>query len=271
MPFVERDNGRLFYEVIDLVPSWRPDRPTIVFHHGIAATREIWSGWIPALCERYRIVRFDVRGFGQSAVSEDGYRYSMAGLIDDLLAVAATGGTERFHLVGESLGGTVGLATAIAHPNRVLSLTVSNGAHRGGAINNARSWRDDIARQGRPAWARQQTRNRLFPGAVDSERDEWFYQQLLTCSAEAMLSLAEVLLGCDLSERVGAIACPVLLISPDASPFIPVAVMADLHAMLPDAELRVVAHSRHGLPLSHATECAQSLTNFLTRRFATAG
>jgi pimeloyl-ACP methyl ester carboxylesterase len=268
MPFVERDNGRLFYEVVDLAPSWRPDPPTIVFHHGIAATHEIWSGWIPALCERYRIVRFDVRGFGQSTVSREGYWYSMDGLIDDLLAVAAAGGAERFHLVGESLGGTVGLATALAAPDRVLSLTVSNGSHRGGSIQNARSWGDDIARLGRPVWARHATEARLISGVVEPEKWEWFYQQLLTCSVDAMLSLARLLLGCDLSQQVGGIAQPVLLLCPDASPFIAVSVMADLHARLPDSELQVFPHSRHGLPLSHAAEGAQSLASFLARRFA---
>lgn len=267
MPYIERDGGGLFYEIIDLVPSWRPAPATIVFHHGIAATREIWSGWIPALCEHYRLVRFDVRGFGDSAPAGEGYRYSMPGLVEDLLSVATAGGAQRFHLVGESLGGTVGLATAITHPEHVLSLTVSNGSHRGGSIRQAGSWRDDIARLGRAAWARQATEARLFPGAVDRAREAWFYQQMLTCSVDAMLNLADLLLGSDLSGQVGGIACPVLLLCPDQSPFISVSVMADLHARLADSELQVFAHSRHGLPLSHAADSARTLAEFLGRRF----
>lgn len=267
MPFIERHDGRLFYEVIDLVPAWRPQPQTIIFHHGIAATCEIWSDWIPALCQDFRIVRFDVRGFGRSAFPDASYHYLMAGLVDDVLAVATAGEAKRFHLVGESLGGTVGLATALAAPDRVLSLTVSNGAHRGAGIKNVRSWRDDIARRGRSAWARHMTESRLFRNAVDGERWEWFYQQHLTCSTDTMLKLAELLLGVDLGEQVCGIAQPVLLLSPDHSPFIPVAVMADLHGRLADSELQVFAHSRHGLPLSHAMSCAAVLLNFLMRRF----
>ena len=268
MPFLKRDGGELFYEVIDLVPSWRRDRQTIVFHHGIAATSDVWTDWISLLCHHYAIVRFDLRGFGQSRLDGDPLSYSMPDLMADLLAVAAACGAERFHLVGESLGGTVGLATAIAHSERVLSLTVSNGAHRGMSIKNVRSWRDDIAREGRPAWARHMTDCRLFPEAVDRDKHEWFYQQHLTCSADAMLALADLLLRTDLSDDVHAIAQPVLLLSPDSSPFIPVSVMADLHARLPDSELQVFAHSRHGLPLSHGAACGRTLADFLVRRFA---
>jgi pimeloyl-ACP methyl ester carboxylesterase len=46
--------------------------------------------------------------------------------------------------------------------------------------------------------------------------------------------------------------CPTLLLHPDGSPFIPVPIMAELHRLLPHAELNVIGHSRHGLPYSHA-------------------
>jgi hypothetical protein len=39
--------------------------------------------------------------------------------------------------------------------------------------------------------------------------------------------------------------------------------MADLNARLPDARLQVFAHARHGLPYSHAKECASVLRKFL--------
>jgi pimeloyl-ACP methyl ester carboxylesterase len=45
-----------------------------------------------------------------------------------------------------------------------------------------------------------------------------------------------------------------------------VPVMAELHRLLPDAELNVIGHSRHGLPYSHATVCASLLRAFLDRK-----
>ena len=43
----------------------------------------------------------------------------------------------------------------------------------------------------------------------------------------------------------------------------PPPVLADLKARLPDARLQVFAAARHGLPFSHATQCAQVLRGFL--------
>ena len=60
--------------------------------------------------------------------------------------------------------------------------------------------------------------------------------------------------------------CPTLLLHPDGSPFIPVSIMAALHERLPDSELNVFGRSRHGLPFSHAAQCAQSLRTFLDSR-----
>jgi hypothetical protein len=44
--------------------------------------------------------------------------------------------------------------------------------------------------------------------------------------------------------------------------------MAELHRLLPNAELNVVGHSRHGLPYSHAALCASLLRTFLDSRTA---
>ena len=69
--------------------------------------------------------------------------------------VVDTAGAERFHLVGESIGGTAAIAFALAFPERVSSLTLSNAAARGGRIRNADSWRGIVAKSGQATWARQ--------------------------------------------------------------------------------------------------------------------
>lgn len=268
MPVLENAHGDLYYDVIDLVPPWAEERHPILFHHGISATSAIWGDWLPALADRHRIVRFDMRGFGRSSVPPPDARWSFDRLVDDVMAVAGRAGAETFHFVGESIGGTVGLAAALRHPDRLASLTVSNGAHRGTAVQNIRgSWERKIAAEGQEAWARQMMEWRAFPDGLTPEQHRWFLHQHATCSLPAALGLAELLLATDLTDEVAAIAMPTLLLSPDSSPFIPVQIMCDLHARLRDAELRVFPHSRHGLPLSHGRECAATLRAFLDRRF----
>ena len=267
MPLVETGSGALYYHLCDVVPAWIGNPPTIVFHHGIAANTHIWAEWLPVLATRYRLVRFDMRGFGKSAQPERGYRWSFDGLVEDLLKVADAAGAERFHLVGESIGGTVALACALAAPRRLLSLTLSNAAARGGLVANVKGWRDILAQEGQAGWARQLMESRFFPGALDPGLHAWYLRVHETCSMDATLGLADLLLGADLTPRLGEITVPTLLLSPQSSPFIPLEVMAAMRAAIPGAELQVFAHAKHGLPLSHGRACAETLAEFLARRF----
>ena len=114
MPHLERENGSLYYEVHECPLPWVQRPATILFCHGVATNADIWAGWLPTLSAHYRVVRFDTRGFGRSAVPGAGFPWSMDLLVDDVLAIAGASGTKKFHLVGESLGGTVALATAIS-------------------------------------------------------------------------------------------------------------------------------------------------------------
>jgi pimeloyl-ACP methyl ester carboxylesterase len=266
MPVVETGSGALHYDLCDVVPAWIDSPQTIVFHHGIAANTHIWTQWLPVLATRYRILRFDMRGFGQSAQPKRDYRWTFDSLVDDLLTVADAGGAERFHLVGESIGGTVALACAFAAPRRLLSLTLSNAAARGGLVANVKGWRDVLAQEGQAGWARQLMASRFHPGALEPGLHDWYLRVHETCSMNATLGLADLLLGADLTPRLGEINAPTLLLSPQSSPFIPLEVMAAMRAAIPGAELQVFAHSRHGLPLSHGRACAETLAGFLARR-----
>ena len=66
MPFILSGGFRLYVEVIDIAEPWRNNHATILLHHGIGAESGIWTDWISALARQYRIVRFDMRGFGRS-------------------------------------------------------------------------------------------------------------------------------------------------------------------------------------------------------------
>jgi pimeloyl-ACP methyl ester carboxylesterase len=266
VPLIETGSGALYYDLCDVVPAWVEHPQTIVFHHGIAACTHIWAEWLPVLATRYRLLRFDMRGFGQSAQPPRDHRWSFEGLVDDLLKVADAAGARRFHLVGESIGGTVAIACALAAPDRLLSLTLSNAAARGGLVANVKGWRDVLAQEGQQGWARRLMESRFHPGALTPGLHAWYLKLHETCSMDATLGLADLLLGADLTPRLGEISLPTLILSPQSSPFIPVEAMAALRAAIPGAELQVFAHSRHGLPLSHGRACAETLAAFLERR-----
>lgn len=268
---LDRPGGALHFEVIDATPRWAGEPPLIVFHHGIGATADIWAEWLPALVDRYRIARFDTLGFGRSAVPGPGYAWSLDGLVEDALAVARAAGGGRFHFVGESLGGTVGLVLASRRPATLLSLTVSNASHRGGSIQRAREWREFIGARGMAAWAQMMTPLRLDRARVSDGQWRWFERAHAEASPDSVLDLADLLIGTDLAPELAGIRVPTLLLAPARSPFVPLAVMEEIHASIPGSELQVFADARHGLPCSHGAACGRALRAFLERRVGSGG
>ena len=263
MPYAVTRTGKLHYEVVDLVVPWESRRETVVFNHGIGADPGIWSQWLPLLADRYRLVSFDMRGYGRSVIPSDQFEWSLDLLSDDILAVADATGAQRFHLVGESIGGTIALLCAANNPGRVESLTVSNGAHLGASIQRSEVWRSQIDDHGIKEWSDRFLEDRFAPGAIDPDRLAWFARCQQAWPRDSILNALSVLIGTDMRNRLQDIRCPVLLLHGDSSPFIPVSVMADLHAGLRNSRLQVFAGARHGLPFSHAQPCAMTLRNFL--------
>lgn len=263
MPTVTVPGCTLHYDIVDLTAPWIDDPQTIVLHHGLGASSGTWSGWLPELAQRFRIVRFDMRGHGRSTHPASDAALSLDMLVDDLFAVADAAGAQRFHLVGESIGGTVALLAAIRRGERLRTLTVSNGSHLGGSIQSIDDWREIVEAHGMRGWSRHMMGKRFFEGAIRPAMAQWYERQQAEASPDFVLRAVRLLAGADLSPDLGKVRLPVLLLHGDSSPFIPVAVMADLRTRLPDARLQVFAHARHGLPFSHAAECARTLQAFV--------
>ena len=266
MATVAGSSGEIHYDVHDLTPPWRPAPATIVFHHGVGTTGGIWSDWLPVLAGRYRLVTYDLPGFGRSPAPGPDYRWTLDGMMADLLAVADAAGLERFHLVGESAGGTVALTTAVEAPGRLLSVTGISCAHRGSAIQRVAEWWDRIPGRDVSDWSAEMMQLRFHDGRVPDDVLAWFKAEQDAGDARAVLGIAEMLVAADLSPRLGEIALPVLLLAPDGSPFVAPPIAAELHSLVPGAELRIFPHARHGLACSHGKACAETLYDFLTRR-----
>src|SRR5215468_3849511 len=175
--FAKTRHGSLHYDVVDQAAPWQASGETIVFHHGIGSCAEIWRGWWPALIDSYRLVSFDMRGCGRSHIPAADFAWSLDRLVADVFSVADDAGVERFHLVGESIGGTIALAAALARPDRIATLTVSNGAHVGASIQRVEAWRRQLDEGGVKAWSDAFLRDRFHDGAVSPERLAWFAAQ----------------------------------------------------------------------------------------------
>lgn len=93
-------------------------RPLVLLHPGVGDSR-IWDGLLPALTAKYRVIRYDVRGFGRSPASKT--KFSM---LTDLVSILDHFGVEQAAFVGCSQGGACSLGIAIEDPSRVSALVL---------------------------------------------------------------------------------------------------------------------------------------------------
>lgn len=87
---------------------------------GIANDLTLWDGQVPVLQSDFKVLRYDLRGHGDSEAPAGDYTIDL--LVSDLKSLLDQVGVEKTCLAGLGLGGAVAQAFAIAHPERVESL-----------------------------------------------------------------------------------------------------------------------------------------------------
>jgi len=117
MPFATNHGVKLAYDVSG-------SGPDLLLIAGTSADRGLWAQIRPALDEKFRTIAFDNRDSGASSVSSGGY--GVGDLMVDARTVLDAAGSDRPHVLGHSLGGLIAQEFALAHPNRVASLTLTN-------------------------------------------------------------------------------------------------------------------------------------------------
>jgi pimeloyl-ACP methyl ester carboxylesterase len=120
-------NGARFH-VAECAPADRPDAPLVLLLHGFPAFWWSWREQLPALAEAgYRAVAMDLRGYGGSDKTPDGY--DPFTLAQDVSGVVKALGERQAVLVGHGWGGYVAWATAAMHPREVSALAVVAAPH----------------------------------------------------------------------------------------------------------------------------------------------
>ena len=99
--------------------------PVLLLHAGVA-DRRVWQAQWDPLATRFRVIRCDLRGFGDTPIPPG--RYSN---VDDVVTLLDHLGVERTALVGSSFGGRVALEIAATHPDRVSRLVLLCSAFAG--------------------------------------------------------------------------------------------------------------------------------------------
>ncbi len=133
--YLDVADGRLYVETSGA-------GPTVVLIHGFSLDTRMWAPQAPALAPHFRVVRYDLRGFGRSSLPAGPFSH-----VADLIRLLDHLACDRAHLVGLSLGGGLAVDFALAHPGRVCSLTLVDGTLGGFG------WEKDWGAPGRAARA----------------------------------------------------------------------------------------------------------------------
>ncbi len=112
----EVNGARIYYESVG------EGEPLVLVHAGIADSR-MWESQLAAFADSYRVIRYDMRGFGRTAMVEGPFSHH-----EDLRALLDALGVERAHLVGCSMGGGAVFDFALEYPQRAGNLVLVGSA-----------------------------------------------------------------------------------------------------------------------------------------------
>jgi pimeloyl-ACP methyl ester carboxylesterase len=112
--YVYVNGSRLYYEE-------EGQGETIVFVHGFGLDCRMWDQQFSCFSKQYRVLRYDLRGFGRSDTPKELYSHT-----NDLVKILDFLNINKAHLVGLSMGGGVAVNFALQAPERVLSLTLAS-------------------------------------------------------------------------------------------------------------------------------------------------
>ena len=172
--FAAADGLKLAYYVDDFTDPWRtPD--TLVLLHAAMGSALRWFDWVPRLARRYRVVRLDLRGHGNSVVPTPEQLFSLAHLVGDALQLLDLVGAGSAHIVGNSAGGYVAQQLAIHHPGRVRTLALF-GSTPGLKHSHAPTWIPRIGEVGLKRFLADTIAER-FDQSADPEHVRWFIEQ----------------------------------------------------------------------------------------------
>src|SRR5260370_38477771 len=113
--------------------------PVLVFSNSLGANYSMWNPQIPEPRKKFRVLRYETRGHGQSSSTPGPYSIEL--LAKDVLALLDAMDLERVHFCGLSMGGMIGMWLAVNAPERLNKLVLCNTAAR---IGTSESWNASI-------------------------------------------------------------------------------------------------------------------------------
>jgi 3-oxoadipate enol-lactonase len=181
------------------------ENPVLLLIHGAGVDHELWRPNVPALADDHRVIACDVRGHGLSRPM--GAPFTLATVLDDLLAVLDAVGARDAVVIGQSMGGNLAQELVRHHPERIRGLVLTDCA-----CNTARL--SALERFGvwlTPALLKLYPREVLLKQSANAisirgEVRDYVYAAMKKLSKEDIVAVMQATLGCirdDPDYRIG--------------------------------------------------------------------
>lgn len=264
MPSLVTANGTtLRYDV-----AGPEEGPPVLFSNSLGTSLEMWDRQIPALADKYRLIRYDTRGHGGSPVKPG--KATIFDLADDALGLLDALRIESAHVVGLSMGGMTGQVIAAKHPKRLRSLALmATSAH----MPPPEGWhaRAKAVREGGMGTIVEAVLQCWFTGRAPAGLVAATKAQFLACPAEGYALCCEALAEMDLRPLLPAIETPTLIVAGEDDPATPVEMMRTIQSLVPGAELVILRQAAHLLAIEQAETANRHLRAFLDARSPSRG
>jgi 3-oxoadipate enol-lactonase len=158
------------------------DAPVIVFSNSLGTTGAMWDAQAAALSDRFRVLRYDTRGHGETPAPPG--PYTVAELGGDVLALLDRLGLERVSFCGLSIGGMTGMWLGVHAPERIERLVI---CCTGMQLPTAEMWTERAAL----------VREKGMGEVIDATMERWFTPAFPERSPEVVERIREIFLATD--------------------------------------------------------------------------
>jgi len=255
MPFADVNGQHLYFE------DSGGDGPPVIFSHGFLMDHEMFAPQVAGLCDTFRCITWDERGFGQTPATAPFDYYDSAA---DCLAILEHLGIERAVLAGMSQGGFLSLRAVLTAADRVKALVLIDtqaGVEDAATLPLYQAMHDEWIANG-PANVQDAVAGLILGGGYDPS--PWIAKWNAAPREGLTLPFRTLVERDDITGRLGEILCPAIIFHGDADQSIPMADAEVLRDNLKGCEkLVVVKGAAHASNMSHADQVNGPLREFL--------
>lgn len=242
------------------------DAPAVLLLNSLGSTLAMWERQVPALAERFLVVRCDTRGHGESPVPSA--PYVIDDLVDDAVALLDNLDVGPANVAGLSLGGMVAMRLAARNPDRVDRLALLCTSAQVGPPETWAQRAATVRAEGTAAIADLVVSRWLTEArrAADPQTTGYLREMIAETPADGYAACCEVIRDLDLREDLGSITAPTLVIAAAEDPSIPPVHQQAIAAGIAGARLVEIAQCAHLATIDQP----EAVTEALVEHFAEA-